>query len=116
MPGGGASVEHAVETVSEEALGVMVARLIAWGAAKVMLFGSHARGDVHEGSDIDLLVVKASDKRFADRIEEVMLLLRDFPAVEPLVYTPEEFGRMQARGVIDNILAEGRVLYDESQS
>lgn len=104
-----------LEPLSEADLNAMRRRLVAWGAEKVVLFGSQARGDIHEGSDIDLLIVRETDARFVDRIEEVMLLLIDYPAVEPLVYTPAEFERLKVRGSLDKILAEGRVLYDESK-
>jgi predicted nucleotidyltransferase len=56
---------------------------------EVYLYGSFARGEVHEGSDIDLLVIGDFKDRFFDRIGKV-LELTDLP-VEPLVYTVEEF-------------------------
>lgn len=31
---------------------------------RIMLFGSLARGDTHEDSDIDLIVVKGTDARY----------------------------------------------------
>ena len=41
---------------------------------KIVLFGSYARGEVHEGSDIDLMVIKETSKRFIDRIADVIKL------------------------------------------
>ena len=42
--------------------------LAAYGPEKVILFGSAARGDVDEYSDIDLIVIKETDKRFVQRL------------------------------------------------
>lgn len=37
---------------------------------KVLLFGSLARGDARDHSDIDLIVVKDTQMRFLDRLDE----------------------------------------------
>lgn len=60
---------------------------------EVYLFGSFAKGEVHEGSDIDILVVGDFKERFFDRIGRI-LELTDLP-IEPLVYTTEEFERLK---------------------
>ena len=65
-----------------------------YGASLVLLFGSLARGDVHEGSDIDLIVVGNIPGRFHERPGQV-LELTELP-VEPLCYTEDEFNRMLA--------------------
>ena len=59
----------------------------------IYLYGSFLHGDIHEGSDIDLLIVGNFKGRFVERISAV-LKLTDLP-IEPLVYTPEEFDRMK---------------------
>ncbi|MGV9203677.1 MAG: nucleotidyltransferase domain-containing protein [Promethearchaeia archaeon] len=58
----------------------------------IYLFGSFAKNKVHEGSDIDLLIVGEFTEPFLKRIEKV-LDLTDLP-IEPLVYTPQEFKEM----------------------
>ncbi len=76
----------------------------------VILFGSLARGDLHRGSDIDLIVVKETEKRFLDRLDEFY-----YDASEPLdvlVYTPEEFESMKNRPFLRRAMEEGKVLYD----
>lgn len=60
---------------------------------EVYLYGSFATGEVHEGSDIDLIIVGDFKERFFDRIGKI-LELSDLP-IEPLVYTPEEFEEMK---------------------
>jgi predicted nucleotidyltransferase len=81
---------------------------------KVVLFGSCARGDFHEGSDIDLLVVMETQERFLDRIGRVQEVLDCALPVEAVVYTPAEFQRMLAEGnsFVTRAMAEGRVLYE----
>lgn len=77
---------------------------------QVLLFGSLARGDLREGSDIDLIVIKNTDKKFLDRLDEFYL-----DASEPLdilVYTPEEFEEMKERPFIKKALKEGRILHE----
>ena len=59
----------------------------------VYLYGSFSHGDIHEGSDIDLLIVGNFNGKFVERISAV-LKLTDLP-IEPLVYTPEEFDKMK---------------------
>jgi predicted nucleotidyltransferase len=39
------------------------------GASRVRLFGSTARGEAREGSDVDLLVRMAPDRSLIDRIQ-----------------------------------------------
>lgn len=63
---------------------------------EVFLFGSFARGEIHEGSDIDLLIVGDFTGRIFDRIGAV-LDMTELP-IEPLVYTPAEFDSMKASG------------------
>lgn len=77
-----------------KALGEVLRRDL--GVEGVYVFGSFARGDEHEGSDIDLLIVGRIPGRMVDRIGEV-LRRTDLP-VEPLVLTPEELSRLRAAG------------------
>jgi len=65
---------------------------------KILLFGSHARGDFHEYSDIDLIIVGDFEERFFDRIGNILDLAPHDLNIEPLVYTKEEFEKMEAHG------------------
>ncbi|MEA3355752.1 MAG: nucleotidyltransferase domain-containing protein [Candidatus Bipolaricaulota bacterium] len=78
--------------------------------SEVYLFGSFARGDIHEGSDIDLIIVGDFNERLFKRIERV-LELTDLP-IEPLVYTREEIDEMIKEGnpLILHALKEGKEL------
>ena len=79
-----------------------------------MLFGSMARGNVGEWSDLDLLIVKETSDSFLERSKEVALLCRALVGADYLVYTPDELDEMIERGnpFILKALQEGRVLYD----
>jgi predicted nucleotidyltransferase len=64
-----------------------------YDANTVILFGSYARGEETEDSDIDLLVIAPSKERFFDRIASAKRLIRDLRdglPVAPIVLTPEE--------------------------
>ncbi len=83
---------------------------------RVILFGSYARGEAAENSDLDLLIIKDTAKRPIDRWVEVKRLLRNTAGtipVAPLVYTEKEIEERRAIKdfFIEEILAEGEVLY-----
>lgn len=83
---------------------------------KIILFGSYAHGHPTEDSDIDLFIIKDTDKAPIDRWMEVKKLLwdmeKDVP-ISPLVYTEKEVeDRLKIRDFfIKEILKEGKVLY-----
>ena len=81
---------------------------------KMIVFGSLASGEIHEWSDIDLLVVKETDKRFIERLHEVRLSVMPQEAVDFVVYTPHEFYVLapQRRFVREEIVEKGRVVYE----
>ncbi|MEW6482672.1 MAG: CRISPR-associated endonuclease Cas3'' [bacterium] len=60
----------------------------------MLLFGSFAQRKIKTWSDIDLLIVKSTDKPFLDRIKDVILILHPKVGLDVLVYTPEEFRKM----------------------
>ncbi len=83
---------------------------------KIILFGSYAYGNPTSESDIDLLIVKNTDKRPIDRWVEVKRILRDQKRtvpVSPLVYTEDEIEeRFSVRDFfIEEIFDKGQILY-----
>lgn len=79
---------------------------------KVILFGSMVDGNIHDFSDIDLIVIKESDKPFYDRLEEIILLTMPEVGADIFVYTPEEFESIQTRLFIkEEVLKKGKVIY-----
>lgn len=78
----------------------------------VLLFGSWARGEADELSDVDLVIIKATTVPFLERLREAgKLLPASAGAVDLLVYTPEEFRQMRREGnAFAEMLAEEAVL------
>jgi predicted nucleotidyltransferase len=82
---------------------------------KIFLFGSSARGEADEYSDLDLIIVKKTDKPFLKRILEVPL----FPVrADVFVYTPEEFSDMQEyeNPFIMSALESAKILYERNHN
>lgn len=69
---------------------------------EIYLFGSFAKDEIHEGSDIDLLIIGDFKERFFDRIGKI-LDLTNLP-VEPLVYSVKEFEELRSSPFITEIL------------
>ncbi len=84
---------------------------------RIVVFGSAARGSGDEHSDVDLIVVYQTSKRFLDRLEELYLRW-DLPiAVDILAYTPEEYAEMLGTSAfVQDVVAEGEVIYVRSES
>ena len=83
-------------------------------AEQIVLFGSHARGDADEGSDIDLLVIEHSVENRAHEMVRLRRALRPLrvPA-DVLVYSRDEVNRWgrQPGTALYWALREGRVVY-----
>jgi len=96
-------------------LDAVIERLIAgYEPERIILFGSHATGRAQEGSDIDLLIVKETDRVPLERRIEVERILSDrLVSLDLLVYTPQELWDLYAAGssFLEDVLAQGRVLY-----
>jgi predicted nucleotidyltransferase len=104
--------EHQLDQALEGILRILTTH---YAPEKVILFGSVARGNVSEWSDLDLLVIKDTPQPFLQRLKEVALLCQATVGVDYLVYTPAELERMIADGnpfVLGEILAHGKVLYE----
>ena len=82
---------------------------------KIILFGSSARGDYDESSDIDLIIVYKTRKRFMNRLKDLYMAWKLPKAVDILAYTPKEFNTMLRESIfIQDIMAEGLTLYEKS--
>lgn len=90
--------------------------LLPYKPERLYLFGSWARGEEDELSDLDLVVIKQTEAPFWDRLREVARLLpAEIGGVDILVYTPDEFATMQREGnaFAEMITEEGRLIYDQ---
>jgi predicted nucleotidyltransferase len=81
--------------------------------AKVILFGSRARGDADEGSDFDFLVIEHEvDDRLAEAVK-LRRALRGFGVPVDVIVMDEALvqRRSKVRGtMVDRALREGRVV------
>jgi len=85
---------------------------------KAIVFGSFARGEPSTRSDLDLILVQETDKRFFDRYEGIQADLAKaagkFP-VDLLIYTPHELETISHRHFIATAVREGKVIYESEQ-
>jgi len=70
-------------------------RLQARGVVEAYLFGSFAEGKAGPWSDLDVVVVQGTDAPFVERAREFQDLFDLGVPVDVLVYTPDEFARLQ---------------------
>ena len=81
--------------------------------AKVILFGSHARGDADDGSDFDFLVI---EDEVRDRLAEAVRLRRalgDFDAPVDVIVMDAALAERRAKvpgTMVHRALREGRVV------
>lgn len=81
---------------------------------RIILFGSHARGDAGPDSDVDLLVVMPVQGSKREKAVEIGVALHDIRVPKDIIVTTsEEFEwRKEVAGTIERPAArEGRVLY-----
>lgn len=88
-------------------------------AQRIILFGSYAKGDAAQASDVDLLVVADTPLPPSQRYGAVRRLAADLPAsFDIIVKTPEEYAR--SRKVVNHIVyfadKYGKVLYERRDS
>ena len=81
--------------------------------SRVILFGSHARGEVREDSDLDLLVIEPmveDTAREEVRLRRALRGLRLFADIVVVSATDEQRLRDVPSSVVGVALSEGRVL------
>jgi len=107
-----------VDGAVERWIGVAVERLAAqFQPLRIVLFGSHARGDATSDSDVDLLVVMPEVQNKRVTMVEMLRVLRGVPlGIDVIPTDPREIGR---RGhlvgtILQPALSEGKVLYERA--
>lgn len=84
---------------------------------KIIAFGSTASGRINEDSDIDLLIIKETEKPFWQRVKEVLRLYNGFRSLDVSVLTPEEAETAEKRGwffIKDQMIDKGKILYERN--
>lgn len=90
----------------------IIAQLRLYNPQKIILFGSYAYGNPGVDSDLDIAIVKKTNKPFYKRLREVRMLLRTATPVDIFVFTPEEFERGKTSNpLIEEIASRGKVVY-----
>lgn len=101
----------------EAAIGEMVRRIVErFHPEKIILFGSHARGDANPDSDVDLLVVMPFEGSHREKQIDLRTELYDLPVAKDIIVTrPEEFAwRKDVPGTMEQPAAnEGRIVYEQ---
>jgi predicted nucleotidyltransferase len=99
----------------DRAIQAMVRRIVRqFRPERVILFGSHARGDAGPDSDVDLLVVMPVEGSRREKQIDIRVALHDIPVAKDVIVTsPEDFAwRKETVGTIEYpAVREGKVLY-----
>ena len=83
---------------------------------KIILFGSYAKGQAHEDSDIDLLIIADMPEPFFKRLTRVRKAVSGtHPGIpiDPIVLTPLELEARLRKGdqFIAEVMEEGQAIY-----
>lgn len=81
---------------------------------RIIVFGSMAGNNIHEWSDIDLLVVKRTSKRPLERVLELGRLVKPKVGIDLFIYTPEEYELLLEKrfSFLLSILKTGETVYE----
>jgi len=92
----------------------VISALREYEPERIILFGSQAKGNADQYSDLDIVIIKETNERFLDRLKTIYELVQPRFAMDVLVYTPQEFTEMQKRGnsFVEMVLEEGVVVYE----
>ena len=102
-----------IEPILKEIVAVLVRD---YQPEAIILYGSYAYGTPTRHSDVDLFIVKETErddiKRYVD-VARLIYGLHDGISVQPLVMTPKELRARQRLGdyFIEEILSKGKEIY-----
>ena len=85
---------------------------------KVILFGSGSSRAMRQESDIDLLIIKNTKKKYLDRVREVALMLDSKFPTDVFILTPQELDKAVAQNrffIVDEILPKGKTIYEKAK-
>jgi len=105
-------------TSAKDKIEEMIRRIVAkFDPEKIILFGSHARGEAGPDSDADLLVVMRVAGSRRKKAAEIHLALWGIDlAADILIFTPEQIEKYKdiIGGIIYPALREGKVVYERA--
>ena len=111
------TVCEVIHTMIDSIISIMVNRIVMrFQPVRIVLFGSQARGDATESSDIDLLVVMNDVKDTRQAAIAIRRLLKYMHVSKDIIVsTPDEIERL--RGVVGTIayitVREGKIVYEQ---
>ena len=101
--------------LTEDALQEIIRRVVEVAEPdRIMLFGSAARGDMGDNSDVDLLVIKSGEFDYHRLMGDIYINLHGVgQAVDVVLATPEQVERYRNTHclIIAPALKEGREVY-----
>ena len=109
---------NAIEAHIDSATIQAIAQLIVecFDPEQIILFGSHARGDVGAHSDVDLLVVLRAGAGWPQHGNPIRRVIaeRFVLPVDVIIRSPEVLAeqRSDSYSLIHKVLEEGKVLYE----
>src|ERR1043165_2658197 len=82
---------------------------------KIILFGSHAYGQPHADSDVDILVIMSARNELAQAVKICLAVEYPFP-LDLLVRTPHNLAWRLAEGdsFLREVMDRGKVLYEKA--
>jgi predicted nucleotidyltransferase len=82
---------------------------------RIILFGSHAAGNADQESDVDVIIVYRTQKKFLDRLKELYVSWDILRPVDILAYTPEEFEQMMEESqFLPEAVSKGKTIYERT--
>lgn len=110
---------NGLRVIDEELVDEVVRAIVQrFHPRRIVLFGSHARGEAGPDSDLDLMIEMDSNLKPVDRAVAVgsLFLDRDWP-LDVVVYTPEEMDRHRKGfgNLLSMIEADARTLYEDAR-
>lgn len=102
---------------NQEQINALIAEIVSgYQPEKIYLFGSYAKGNQNENSDIDLFIVKETDKRKLDRNRQVRKCIKTYPnsGLDIFVLTPSELkqGMQQVVNIGKEAVTTGKLVYE----
>jgi predicted nucleotidyltransferase len=109
------TIQDRQKSLKEELVRIVTIIQNEYDAEKIVLFGSLVSETVHEWSDIDLLVIKKTDKRPIERTMELTNIIRPQVGIDLFIYTPDEIDILlkERYPFLLNILKTGKTVYEK---
>ncbi|MDR4508741.1 MAG: nucleotidyltransferase domain-containing protein [Candidatus Brocadiaceae bacterium] len=96
----------------------LIASIEPYGPERIYLFGSWARDEQDDTSDIDIVLIKETNNSFFERLKEIVPYMAGINrAIDILIYTPQEFQKMLEEGNVfaEMIQEEGVIIYEKKR-